>query len=108
MMVEKFARELEGADVGLLFYAGHALQINEKNYLVSTDARLENEFLIASESIELEPIVRLMESKVADQSRLSGRVPQQPLGREFATQPRCSQAERESRAGPCAHGALGP
>ena len=63
MMVEKFARELEGADVGLLFYAGHALQINEKNYLVSTDARLENEFLIASESIELEPIVRLMESK---------------------------------------------
>jgi len=63
MMVEKFARELEGADVGLLFYAGHALQINEKNYLVSTDARLENEFLIASEAIELEPIVRLMESK---------------------------------------------
>ena len=63
MMIEKFARELEGADVGLLFYAGHALQINEKNYLVSVNARLENEFLIASEAIELEPIVRLMESK---------------------------------------------
>jgi uncharacterized caspase-like protein len=63
MMFEKFARELEGADVGLLFYAGHALQINDKNYLVSTDARLENEFLVASEAIELEPIVRLMESK---------------------------------------------
>ena len=62
-MFEKFARELEGADVGLLFYAGHALQINEKNYLVSTDARLENEFLISSEAIELDPIVRLMESK---------------------------------------------
>ena len=63
MMIERFARELEGADVGLLFYAGHALQINEKNYLVSINARLENEFLIASEAIELEPIVRLMESK---------------------------------------------
>ena len=63
MMIEKFARELEGADVGLLFYAGHALQINEKNYLVSINARLENEFLIASEAIELEPIVRLMELK---------------------------------------------
>jgi hypothetical protein len=62
-MIEQFARELEGADVGLLFYAGHALQINEKNYLVSINARLENEFLIASEAIELEPIVRLMESK---------------------------------------------
>ena len=48
-------RELDGADVGLLFYAGHALQISEKNYLVSTNARLESEFLISSEAIELEP-----------------------------------------------------
>ena len=46
---------------GLLFYAGHALQISEKNYLVSTSARLDSEFLIASEAIELEPIIRLME-----------------------------------------------
>jgi uncharacterized caspase-like protein len=61
--IEKFARNLEGADVGLLYYAGHALQINEKNYLVSTSARLENEFLVASETMELEPIIRLMESK---------------------------------------------
>src|SRR5262249_5676449 len=40
--IEKFGRELEGADVGLFFYAGHALQISDKNYLVSTTARLEN------------------------------------------------------------------
>ncbi len=61
--IEKFGRELEGADVGLFYYAGHALQINEKNYLVSTAAKLENEFLISSETMELEPIIRLMESK---------------------------------------------
>src|ERR1700754_864696 len=29
--IEKFARMLEGADVGLFYYAGHALQINDKN-----------------------------------------------------------------------------
>lgn len=63
--IEKFGRELDGADVGLFFYAGHALQISDKNYLVSTTARLENEFLITSETMELEPIVRLMESKAA-------------------------------------------
>ena len=62
--IEKFARMLEGADVGLFYYAGHALQINDKNYLVSTTAKLDNEFLISSETMELEPIVRLMESKV--------------------------------------------
>ena len=38
--------------------------MSEKNYLVSVNARLENEFLLSSETIELDTIVRLMESKV--------------------------------------------
>src|SRR5690348_9076748 len=63
--VDEFARRLEGADVGLLYYAGHALQVNEKNFLVSVNAKLENAFLVPGETIELEPIIRLMESKVA-------------------------------------------
>jgi hypothetical protein len=62
--IDDFARALEGADVGLFFYAGHGLQINEKNYLVSTGARLESTFLVPSETIELDAIIRLMESKV--------------------------------------------
>src|SRR3954471_23718822 len=63
--IEKFARALDGADVGLFFYAGHGLQLNDKNYLVSINARLDNEFLLSSETIGLEAIVRLMESKTA-------------------------------------------
>lgn len=63
--IEQFARTLDDADVGLFFYAGHGLQMNEKNYLVSTNAKLENEFLLSSETIELDAIVRLMESKTA-------------------------------------------
>ena len=61
--IEQFARALDEADIGLFFYAGHGLQMNDKNYLVSTNARLENEFLLSSETIELDAIVRLMESK---------------------------------------------
>jgi len=61
--IEKFARALDGADVGLFFYAGHGLQLNDKNYLVSINAKLENEFLMSSETIDLTAIVRLMESK---------------------------------------------
>jgi hypothetical protein len=61
--IDDFARRLDGADVGLFYYAGHALQMNEKNYLVSTSAKLESAFLVPAETIELEPIVRLMESK---------------------------------------------
>jgi hypothetical protein len=62
-IIDDFARALEGADVGLFFYAGHGLQINEKNYLVSTEAKLESSFLVPSETIELDAIIRLMESK---------------------------------------------
>jgi len=63
--IESFARALDGAEVGLFFYAGHGLQLNDKNYLVSVNAKLENEFLLASETIDLTSIVRLMESKAA-------------------------------------------
>jgi uncharacterized caspase-like protein len=64
-MIEQYAQRLDGADVGLFYYAGHGLQINDKNYLVSTNAKLDNEFLVSSESIELDSVVRLMESKTA-------------------------------------------
>ena len=61
--METFARALDGADVGLFFYAGHGLQISEKNYLVSTGARLDTTFMVSAETIELDAIVRMMESK---------------------------------------------
>ncbi|HKD26899.1 MAG TPA: caspase family protein [Xanthobacteraceae bacterium] len=62
-IIDDFARALEGADIGLFFYAGHGLQINERNYLVSTEAKLESAFLVPSETIELDAVVRLMEAK---------------------------------------------
>ncbi|MBI3437026.1 MAG: caspase family protein [Proteobacteria bacterium] len=61
--IDDFARLLDGAEVGLFFYAGHGMQINEKNHLVSTNAKLESEFLVSSETIELDAVIRLMESK---------------------------------------------
>jgi uncharacterized caspase-like protein len=61
--IDQFARLLDDADVGLFFYAGHGLQLDEKNYLVSTNAKLDSEFLVSAETIELNAIVRLMESK---------------------------------------------
>ncbi len=64
-VIDAFAQALDGADVGLFFYAGHGLQINEKNYLVSTEARLESAFLVPSETIELDAVIRLMESKTS-------------------------------------------
>ena len=63
--IDQFARQLDDAAVGLLFYAGHGVQINERNYLVSVNARLESEFLVSSEAIDLSAIIALMESKTS-------------------------------------------
>lgn len=41
LKIREFAGVLERADVGLFFYAGHALQVKGMNYLVATDAKLE-------------------------------------------------------------------
>ncbi len=74
--IDNFARRLEGADIGLFYYAGHGLQVNEKNYLVSVNAKLESEFLVPSETIELDAVIRLMESRATIKSRFPRRLPQ--------------------------------
>ena len=63
--IDNFGRRLEGADVGLFYYAGHGLQVNDKNYLVATNARLESEFLVPSETILVDAVIHLMESRAS-------------------------------------------
>ena len=38
--IRTFAMALQGADAGVFFYAGHALQVQGQNYLVPIDAEL--------------------------------------------------------------------
>lgn len=61
--LQSFATLLDGADVGLFYYAGHGLQYEGRNFLVATDARLDNEFSIDAETVSLDTIIRLMESR---------------------------------------------
>lgn len=61
--VSAFRKILQGADVGLFFYAGHGLQVNGQNYLAPTDARLEDETALGFEVVPLRIILKLMESK---------------------------------------------
>ena len=39
--IREFGRKLERADLALLYYAGHGMQVAGKNYLVPIDAKLE-------------------------------------------------------------------
>jgi hypothetical protein len=56
-ILTRFARELQGAEVGLFYYAGHGLQFLQQNYLVPVDAKVEDEFGLRFEATNLEDVI---------------------------------------------------
>lgn len=59
--VAKFRRMLAGADVALFFYAGHGMQMHNRNFLVPIDALLEDEDSLDFEAVQLRTVLSLME-----------------------------------------------
>ena len=56
-----FSRESAGADVALVFYAGHGLEMDGVNYLVPVDARFEWDTDVRFEAIELDYVLAATE-----------------------------------------------
>ena len=52
-----FTRESAGADVALVFYAGHGLEMDGVNYLVPVDARLERDTDVRFEAVALDDVL---------------------------------------------------
>jgi len=61
-IVQDFGRQLRGADVGLLYYAGHGVQVRGTNYLVPVDANPTNEADLDFQMLDLTVVMRQMES----------------------------------------------
>jgi uncharacterized caspase-like protein len=59
--VREFAAALQGADVGVFFYAGHGLQVSGRNYLVPVDAQLSTGAALELEMVPLDLVQRAME-----------------------------------------------
>jgi len=58
----EFSRKSSGADVALVFYAGHGIQYEGKNYLLPVDASLDNELALRLESVDVDLILGAMSS----------------------------------------------
>ena len=56
-VIQTFSRNASGSDVALLFYAGHSLQVDGKNYLAPVDVQLET-----PADLDLEPQIKLPET----------------------------------------------
>lgn len=56
-----FSDKLRDADVAVLFYAGHGIEVSGTNYLIPTDAVLERDMDVEDEAISLDRIAQVMQ-----------------------------------------------
>ena len=56
-----FARRSDGADVALVFYAGHGMEVDGVNYLLPVDAQLERDTDVEYETVPLDRVLRATE-----------------------------------------------
>ena len=59
--VRQFGKQLGKGGVGLFYYAGHGLQVDGRNYLVSVDAAIQEEFDIKYESLDAYFVLDVMD-----------------------------------------------
>lgn len=60
----ELAGRLDGAEAALLFYAGHGVQVNGRNYLIPIDATLNREADLYLQALSLDDALRVMEAAV--------------------------------------------
>ena len=59
--IQEFGKAIEGADAALFFYAGHAMQFKDRNYLIPIDAVMGSEDDVTFFSIDISQVFDRME-----------------------------------------------
>jgi uncharacterized caspase-like protein len=60
--VQKFGADLQGADVGMFYYAGHGVQVRGSNYLVPVGANPTRETDVDFQMVDVNLVLRQMEA----------------------------------------------
>jgi hypothetical protein len=60
-MIRDFSDKVRDADVALVFYAGHGIEVDGTNYLLPVDTRLERDVDVDDEAVSLDRIVRILD-----------------------------------------------
>lgn len=59
--VREFAATAADADVAVVYYAGHGIEVDGSNYLIPADAKLVSDFDIPDETVSLDRILQALE-----------------------------------------------
>jgi uncharacterized caspase-like protein len=57
----EFSNDALGADVAVVYYAGHGMEVERQNYLIPVDARLETDLRIRFETIPLDDVMAALD-----------------------------------------------
>ena len=82
--VRDFAAALQGAEVGLFFFAGHGLQVAGQNYLVPIDAQLTTASALEFEMVRVDVVQRVMEHETNTNILFLDACRDNPLARNLA------------------------
>ncbi|MFX9081352.1 caspase family protein, partial [Acinetobacter baumannii] len=52
-MIRDFSDKVGDADIAVVFYAGHGIEVDGMNYLIPVDARLERDIDVEDETVSL-------------------------------------------------------
>ena len=59
--LQEFTRTASGSEMAVVFYAGHGIEVDQRNYLVPVDARLASDHDVEFETVPLDLVVRAAE-----------------------------------------------
>jgi Caspase domain len=100
--IRDFSAKTRDADVAVVFYAGHGLEVDGTNYLIPTDAKLATDIDVEDEAISLDrpPCARACKKLAARDPR---RLPRQSLRQDHETDAGITIGRPRSRRGRADH-----
>ena len=93
-IIRSFSQKLNGADVALVFYAGHGLQVSGKNYLLPVDAQIETQADLEFGSIDLNLLLSFMEGQAKTSIVFLDACRDNPLGAKLSRGTRSTSVGR--------------
>src|SRR5215218_2562667 len=59
--IRDFVSEAAAAEIGVIYFAGHGIEVNGTNYMIPIDANLRSDFDIPDEAVALERLIQAIE-----------------------------------------------
>jgi uncharacterized caspase-like protein len=60
-VIREFSETSRDADIAVVYYAGHGIEVDGTNYLVPADAKLVSDFDIENETVSLDRVLKALE-----------------------------------------------